>query len=217
MLKWLSFEKFRMEEWFRQTRWTEKIEREFFAKLAKARRQRDQYLVIQALTLAKTHPEVALRLTSLYFESKRRDFEDVRALEARARANLGLGREGDAIATMKEILVMECTRPGIRTNTYTEFPYFVATHRIKHEYEGALNILESRKTDLAFPISHFQWHAAMSLISADRGDHEVARTHAAFAVQAASAKKSGFHYHPELGLVGEEYAGVLAELRELAR
>lgn len=206
-----------MEEWFRQIRWTEQIEHDFFAKLAKARDQRDQYLVIQALTLAEAQPQVALRLIDTYFTIKRTDFHDVRALDARARANLALGREDAAIAAMKEILTRERTRPGMRTNTYTEFPYYVATHRMKAEYETALETLESRKSDLAFPVNHFQWHAAMSLISADRGDQEKARTHAGLAIDTASVEKSGFRYHSELGLVGEDYHGVVAQLRDLAR
>jgi hypothetical protein len=204
------------EAWFRHTHWTDQIEREFFARLAKARKQGDQYLVIQASTLAEKQPDVALRLINIYFESKTSDFHDVRALDARVRANLALGRESDAVATMKEILARERMRPSIKTNTFTEFPYYVATHRVTSEYDRALDTLINRKADLAFPLNQFQWHAAMSIICAERGDHGAAKTHAKFAIDAASVRDSGFRYHSDLGLVDDRFDAVMAELRQIA-
>jgi len=72
--------------WFRQETWDEGIEQDFLARLSRSRSQRDQYLVIQALTIAKTFPSVALRLADHYFETKKDNFEDVRALSTKADA-----------------------------------------------------------------------------------------------------------------------------------
>ena len=48
-----------MTEWFRNTTWDTSIERAFDDKLRRARRK-EQYLRIQACTLARSHPDVAL-------------------------------------------------------------------------------------------------------------------------------------------------------------
>ena len=52
-------------DWFRNTDWNAENEKAFFEKLARSRTQRDQYLVIQALTLSKSHPQAALQLIDL--------------------------------------------------------------------------------------------------------------------------------------------------------
>jgi hypothetical protein len=90
------------DDWFRQANWTEQIEREFFVKLAKTRTQRDQYLAIQAMTLANAQPEVALRLVDIYFKTKTTSFNDVRALDARARANQALGRVSESVSVVSQ-------------------------------------------------------------------------------------------------------------------
>jgi hypothetical protein len=204
------------DKWFRQTNWTEQIEREFFVKLDKARTQRDQYLVIQAITLAGAQPEAALRLVDIYFKTKTSNRNDVRALDARAQANRALGRIPQSVSTMKEILEVERERPGFKTNTFTDFPYFVAVSRLSSEYDAALKTLIDREADLAFPISRFKWHAAMSIIHAERGNLTLAKVHANLAINASSVVELGLQYHPELGLVDDRFGDVVAELRRIA-
>lgn len=77
--------------WYRNERWNPAVQQDFFNRLSRSRTQRDQYLVIQALTIAEAEPEVALRLVELYFETKRSVFEDLRALLASAKAYKSLG------------------------------------------------------------------------------------------------------------------------------
>jgi hypothetical protein len=59
-------------DWYRNKDWNESIEENFYSKLKRARTQRDQYLVIQALTLADKHPDVTIRLVCVNFESRKR-------------------------------------------------------------------------------------------------------------------------------------------------
>lgn len=76
-------------DWFRQETWDEKIEQDFLARLSRSPSQRDQYLVIQVLTIAKTFPAVALRLADIYFETKKDNFDDVRAFAIRCNKGPG--------------------------------------------------------------------------------------------------------------------------------
>ena len=202
-------------DWFRQEKWNEKIEQEFFAKLARARTQRDQYLVIQALTIATSHPMVAIRLIDLYFETKKSSFDDVRALKARAEALLAAGQIESAISAMKEILAIERIKPNQKTNTYVDYPFLVATKNISSEYVDALDVLHERESDLVFPVSKFKWHAAKSLIHHSLRELDDSRMHAALALEVAKIKTSGFRYHQDLGLVGEEHRGTVASLRQI--
>jgi tetratricopeptide (TPR) repeat protein len=202
-------------DWFRQKDWNEKIEQEFFVKLARARTQRDQYLVIQAQTISQIVPTVALRLVDLYFDTKKDNFEDVRALSAKADAYLALGQTELAIEAMKSILAIERARPNHKTTKYLDYPFLVATQQISSEYHDALAVLEERKSDLMFPLDKFKWHAAKSLIHHSLRELDDSKRHAALALEAAKVKMSGFRYHQDLGLVGEEHKDTVASLRQI--
>lgn len=200
-------------DWFRQEVWHEEIEKDFFAKLARSRSQRDQYLVIQALTIATSYPMVSIRLIDLYFETKKSSFDDVRALCARADALLTAGQIESAITTMKEILAIERIKPNQKTNMFVDYPFLVATNNISSEYVDALAVLDERESDLVFPVSKFKWHAAKSLIHRALRNSDDSKQEAALALEAAQVKTSGFRYHQDLGLVGEQYKDAVAALR----
>ncbi len=202
-------------DWFRQGEWNKRIEQEFFAKLARARTQRDQYLVIQALTISQLVPTVALRLVDLYFGTKKNNFEDVRALSAKADAYLALSQTELAIEAMKSILAVEKARPNYKTTKYVDYPFLVATQHISSEYHEALAVLDERKSDLIFPLDKFKWHAAKSLIHHSLLELDDSRRHAALALKAAKVKMSGFRYHQDLGLVGEGLKDTVASLRQI--
>jgi len=202
-------------DWFRQGEWDETIEQDFLARLSRARSQRDQYLVIQALTISKTFPAVALRLADLYFETKKDNFEDVRALNAKADAYLALGQTELGVEAMKGILAIERARPNHKTTRYVDYPFLVATKHISSEYRDALAVLDERKSDLMFPLDKFKWHAAKSLIHHALHEPDDSRRHAVLALEAAQAKMSGFRYHQDLGLVGGEHKNTIAALREI--
>ena len=95
------------EDWYRNKDWSQETRDAFFKKLERARSQRDQYLVIQALTLSKTHPKITLELVDYFFETRTNSFEDMRALLAKADAYRSMGQHGDAVAAYKSVLEQE--------------------------------------------------------------------------------------------------------------
>lgn len=205
-----------VDDWYRNRAWNPDIEKAFFEKLSRTRSQRDQYLTIQAIELAPYQPHAALKLVDHYFETRKRDFDYLRALQARVLAYEALEDFVAVVDTYKEILAREAEFPNQRSRAFTELPYFVATEEVVEEYDFALDVLQNKKDDLTFPIDRFKWHASYALISSRRGDISAARSHAKQAIAAAEAKKAGFRYHQNLGLVSKEHKSVVKELIRLA-
>ena len=145
------------DDWFRNTTWSDSIQEAFFARLKRARSQRDQYLAIQALTLVDNHPETTLELVDFYFETRKSTFDDGRALEARADAHLRLGDLDLALAAYRDVLAHEREHPGFTGTAFVDYPYLVATNAVEAEYEGALEELLAHSEEAMFPIHRFKW------------------------------------------------------------
>lgn len=204
------------DDWFRNKTWNPRIEKAFFEKLSRARSQRDQYLAIQAIELAPHKPQVALKLIEHYFETRKNDFDFVRVLMAKADAQMALNNEVEAVSAYKEVLQREAEFPNRTTTAYVDYPYLVATRKFEDEYDSALEVLDTRKDDLAWPISRFKWHASYALILSHRGNSSEAREHAKQATESAKARRSPFQYHRDLGLVGKEHNPVVKHLMRMA-
>ncbi|MBK7898265.1 MAG: hypothetical protein IPJ99_02590 [Betaproteobacteria bacterium] len=200
-------------DWFRNTTWNEDIERAFDHRLRRARRK-EQYLRIQSCTLARSHPEAALKLLDRYFELQD-DFDHAQAYVDRATAFLTLGRIEEAIAAYEESLARESVFPNLLTQAYIELPYLVATRCIREHYERAKELLDLHEPRLMFPVDHFRWHAAQALIAGAAGESETASSHAKSALGAASHEHSGFRYHPSIGLVTSQYDEIIKKLEAL--
>jgi tetratricopeptide (TPR) repeat protein len=192
-------------DWFRNTTWNEAVERTFNDNLRRTKRKQ-QYLRIQASTLAQSHPEVTLRLLDQYFELND-DFERAQAYVDRARALLELGRLNEAIDSYNAALAREAEFPQLQTQAYVDLPYLIATNGIREKYEARL----------AFPVERFRWHAAYALIAAETNDAASAKVHAQSALEAAALDHSGFRYHPKTGLVSEAYDDIVRKLKEYSR
>jgi len=197
------------DDWYRNKNWNASIEEHFYSKLKRARTQRDQYLVIQALTLADNHPEVSLRLVNEYFESRKDKFDDVRALLAKATAFRALNDLDGCISAFKEVLGREREFPNHQTGVYLDYPYLVATRKIENEYANALDVLNEHVDRLTFPLDHYKWHASKALISSDGSE-------AKKALEAAKVKRSGFRFHQDVGLVGKEHEKTIKHLCKIS-
>ena len=83
-----------MTDWFRNTTWNASVEQAFDDKLRRARRQ-EQYLRVQVCTLARSHPDVALKLLDRYFALPN-DFDHAQAHVDRASATRGVPMYGSS-------------------------------------------------------------------------------------------------------------------------
>lgn len=197
-------------DWYRNIEWNDEIEAHFYAKLNRSRSQKYQYLVIQALILAERFPEVSLRLVKEYFETRVDNFEDVRALLAKANAYLALTNFKESVNTYKTILVSEKVTPNIQTSAYLDYPFLVATQKMTLEFPEAQDVLNEHFSRLTFPLDYFKWHASKALINNDADE-------AIKALDAAKIKRSGFRFHQDVGLVGEEYKKTIKQLCNISK
>ena len=202
------------DDWFRNTDWDSAIEAALFDKLSRARDKR-QYLRIQASTLARGRPQVALRLLDKYFDLGDH-FDHAQAHVDRASAYLALGGVDRAIAAYEAGLAREEQYPNLLTQASLDLPFLIASLRITSRYQQALGLLERHRSRLAFPVDYFRWYAAHALILLAQGSTSLARAHAQVALQAAAKEHSGFRYHPSLGLVGSQYDDIREQLSTAA-
>jgi tetratricopeptide (TPR) repeat protein len=202
------------DDWFRNTEWDEDIEAAFFAKLARAK-DKSQRLRIQATLITRKYPVVALRLLDQYFSLGER-WDLAAAHVVAATAYVAMGEVERAIASYEAALAREASFPNLKTAAYLEYPLLVAMNSVRPRYQQALEILDNNASRRTFPICHFLWHCAYALIQADLGNAVAAKDHAIAALEAAGRDHSGFRYHKNVGLVGEEYDGLKTQLRQLA-
>jgi tetratricopeptide (TPR) repeat protein len=196
------------EDWYRNHEWNPEIESNFYTKLKRSRSQKSQYIVIQAGILSKKRPEIALRLISEYFALRKDRFDEASALSVKILAYKALSNFDEAILHYKKVLQREREFPNFKTGSYVEYPYFVATQKIKEEYDNAIAVLFEFSDDPRFPLEFYKWHASIALINNDS-------FHATKALEAAQAKKSGFLFHQNLGLVGKDHASTIKILRKI--
>lgn len=202
------------KDWFRNEAWNEAISKEFEKRLLRAR-QKEQYLRIQASTLAKAHPAVAVELLRRYFELPVQ-IDRAQAYVDCACALTALGRVDEAVQAYESALRREAEFPNVRTQAYLELALLVATASLANTYQRAKELLEEHKSRVAFPVEEFLWHGAYALILAAQGEHVQAKTRARSALDAAERKDSGFRYHATLGLVTEQHRKLLEAVRSIA-
>ena len=195
-----------MADWFRNTDWNEDIEAAFFERLGRARSQRDQYIVIQALTLAESHPKVALRLVDFYFETRTDTFDDGRARLAAARARFADGGYEEALDEFEVALSKQNSGGSMYVASPLQFAFLAARYRSSKHYASALDLLRDLpppRPDALEPA--YQYHAASALLLSETGqDPAGARMNADIALSLPEA------------LIGT-FPDMLWRLRKIAR
>lgn len=170
----------------------------FYAKLRRAR-NKGQPLRIQAIHLAKRHPDVALRLLEQYFELGEQP-DAAAAYVTRAEIYRDTGNIDAALDAFEGALAEQALQPGYRTSSWLGFAMLVAEAGLTVHYSRALEILQREVPQAAFPVERHHGHGARALILDDIGQADAAQAAARSATAAANESYSGFRNHPTLGL-----------------
>jgi len=200
-------------DWYRNITWDDSIEAAFNRKLSRSK-LKEQYLRVQASTLAKTHPEVSLKLLERYFEMPDESYH-AQAYVDRATACLALGRVDEAIEAYEAAIAREEKFPELATQAHLELPFTIAVGRVREQYDRALEALDKYSERMLFPVDFFKWHAAKAIVAADQDQPDRASKQAAEALRQAERTFSGFESHPTSGLVKNRFNELKEALRAL--
>lgn len=192
------------EDWYRNTEWSDETREAFFARLKRSRSQRDQYLAIQALSLAPHVPEAALELAAHYFETRTDDFDDNRVRLAQARANSAAGRLDEAAEIYRQAALADAANPTFKTNSAVEYASFVVENALSHRYREVAHWMGDTEANFLLPREGYIWHGIKAAIAAEAKNSGEARRHAALALNYAARTKSSIKNHPHLGVVSSQ-------------
>lgn len=188
-------------DWYRNAEWNPEIETRFMAKLNRAR-HKSQYLRIQASYLAESDPIVALRLLERYFELGD-DYDLASAYGIKATAYIALGMIEQAVGAYEAALNRESDFPKYLTDAYLNLPHLIIVKSIESKYSDAITLLDNMRHRLMFPVDHYKWNAAMAVLTARSRSASEAQPYARAALEATKTEKSGFRFHPNIGLFSE--------------
>ncbi len=207
-------------DWFRRTTWTELDASEFEARLKRARANgRPQYVFIQGSTLFDTADIRLVRVALTLAERCATDFpKHIHRSAAFYLKGKCLERLDDlpgALAAYR--LAVEAEREGgcVITDAYLSFAWVVAIREVRTHQVEARALLDEFAKRPAFPVQRFRHHAARALILAQTETGTGFATDARAALSAATADRSGFVWHQDLGLVGDRYEDVRSRLQSL--
>ena len=150
--------------------------------------------------MAESHPTVALGLLDQYFLLGDH-FDRAWAYCEQARALTALGDIEGAVYAYEAALERESEVPSVKARAFVDFPRLVVEARLEGLYARALEVLDSPRDHALFPVDRYFVNGLRALILHHFGRTEEARAAAALAMAAARETRSGFRYHPDLGVV----------------
>ena len=198
-----------MKDWYRRKTWTKIDEQEFFAKLARARKDgRAQYLKIQAIELVETEDKNLLKVAEALLNKMLTEYPDNNFEKGSALHTLGdiyklKGNYQLAIDFYKQALDFEIIYPNVITQAYLDYSELVIKTGKENLFNDLEKLLSDRYSELTFPIEKYKVNSILSIINANKDRQEQAQKYADLAEQFATAETSGFRYHKYLGIVKE--------------
>ena len=198
-----------MAEWYRRKTWTKTDEEEFFAKLARARKDsRAQYLKIQAIELVETEDKTLLKVAESLLNKMLSEYPEDGFEKGSVLHTLGdIYKLNDnyklAIDFYKKALDFETIYPNVITQAYLDYSELVIKTGNKNLFDEVEKLLLDRYSELTFPVEKYKVSSILSIINANKGRQEQAMQYADIAEQFATAETSGLRYHKYLGIVKE--------------
>jgi hypothetical protein len=198
-----------MVEWYRRKSWTETDEKEFFIKLARARKDgRAQYLKIQAIELVQTEDEKLFEVAETLINKLFTDYPDDKfnkpgSLHLLGDINKLRGDFDKAINYYKQALDFEIIYPQVKTQAYLDYSELVIKSGDKKLYSSVEKIILERVPGLLFPIEKYKVYSILAIINEYKHNAHQAKHYAELAEKSANSETSGLRYHKYLGIVKE--------------
>ena len=199
------------KDWFRKTSWDEADQADFFAHLKRSRGadNKAQYLRIQAWHLEETGSAILIRaalpLLDKILSEFPNTFELAMVYKQKASCLAWLGCAQEAIEFYRLALDTERKNPKMGTRAWIEFGLFVCENNLTALFDEVIKVLDEKKSDsFLFAVDIYQSSGIRAIIAAHRGNYSIARNFAKTALAAAAETKSGFRYHPTVGLVQDK-------------
>ena len=205
------------DDWFRKVTWSDADAEDFRKRLLRARAyNRAQYLRIQAGHLAQaSHFGAALQLLEEMVADYPDDTELSMAICQMGQCHQAMGAPEQALECYWRAIEFMRTTPSARNRAWSDFVLLVARSRYEMRYEQALAVLDEFVGDRMFPVDYFEWHAGRALVLSQQGHIPLAKEEAEKALAAAERDKSGFKYHPEIGLVGPKNGSLRRDMEAM--
>ena len=202
-----------MTDWYRRKSWTATDEEEYFAKLARARKDgRAQYLRVQAIELIETKDKNLLSAAATLLNKILRDFPDSRIEKSQAYNSLGeiykLREDYEkALDYFHKALDFEKEFPNLTTSAYLNFSETVVLAEKTELYDEVVKLLTEKINEdtLKFPIQNYIMYSLMAVISKFKGDLEQAKVYADLADKNATTQTNSL-WNPQkkkFGIVKE--------------
>jgi tetratricopeptide (TPR) repeat protein len=205
-------------EWYRCASWSLAERDDFFARIARARREnRAQYLRIAGMTLRESgHPAAAVEVIDYLLREYPAPLELAVAHQARAGALGDLGDVEGALDGHRQAIAAERRHAAVNAGASLSFGMLVIRQRRADLYAEALEALDTSRVSDLVPVTRFQAGAIRAVTLAALRDEAAARPHARVALREAGLEHSGLEFHPTLGLVKDVDPRLMAELARIA-
>ncbi|HTD98075.1 MAG TPA: hypothetical protein VK668_02270 [Mucilaginibacter sp.] len=184
-------------------------EKEFFIKLARARKdRRAQYLKIQAMELVETKNKKFLEVAESLINKLFTDYPDNRFDRPGSLCTLGKIYEirkdhTKAIEYYKQAIDFEEVYPQVKTQAYLTYSELVVKTNKNTLFDTVEKIILERLDSQLFPIEKYKSYSILSIISQYKNLSDRAKYYAELAEKYANEKTSGLRYHKYLGIVKE--------------
>lgn len=207
-------------EWYRKETWSAEDAADFERRLGRSRRQRTQYLKLQAGHLAGTKKATlaapAIELAKRYLQEDPSGIFEAQAHLIIAESYATLRDTDGALQAYREAVAAELRRPNVRNYAYLQYAWFVTTNDLSGEFESVLKAMEQMdEKDLMFPINQYKYFGSLAIISEAFGDLGNARRMARDALD-AEKKNSPFSRHKDAGVVRGIDVSIQRRLRRVA-
>ena len=185
-----------MTDWYRRKTWTKADEKEYFAKLGRARKVgRAQYLRVQAIELIETKDKNLLVVAESLLNKLLTDYPDNRIEKSQSFNSLGeiykLREDFEtALDYFQKSLDFEKEFPNVITTAYLNFSETVIRAEKTELYDKVENLLTEKinKDTLKFPFQDYIMYSVMTIISEYKGDLEKAKIYADLAEKNATTQ-----------------------------